>query len=123
MLRVVLTVPGVQEQVAVHGDAEIVTPVQIAVPLSLKVTVPARPAVAVSVTAVPNVAVVAFEGSATETVVLPRAAPSWVLKEFVEPVFAVFTCAVAVAPALSPVTVTDPLVLEIDPAEVEIVHV
>jgi hypothetical protein len=71
MLGVVPTVPGVQEQVAVHGDAEIATPVQMAVPLSLKVTVPARVAVAVNVTAVPKVAVVAFEGSATETVVVP----------------------------------------------------
>jgi hypothetical protein len=53
MFRVVPTVPGVHEQVAVHGEAEMATDVQIAVPLSLKVMVPACGAVAVTTTAVP----------------------------------------------------------------------
>jgi hypothetical protein len=53
MFRVVPTVPGVHEQVAVHGDAKIETEVQIAVPLSLNVTVPAWAAVAVKITAIP----------------------------------------------------------------------
>ena len=70
-MLLVPTVPGVHEQVAVQGDVEIATDVQIAVVPSLKVTAPARAAVAVNVTAVPKVAVVAFEGSATETVVVP----------------------------------------------------
>ena len=52
-----------------------------------------------------------------------KAAPSCVLNELVEPVFDVLTCAVAVAPAESPVTVTvDPL-RDIEPAFVETVQV
>jgi hypothetical protein len=77
------TIPGVHEHVAVHGDAVIETDEQIAVEPSLKVTVPACAAVAVSVTAVPNVAVVALPSSATEIDVDPNAVPSMELKRLV----------------------------------------
>ena len=71
-MLLVPTVPGVQEQVAVQGEMDTATEVQIAVVPSLKVIAPARDAVAVSVTAVPKVAEVALEGRATETVVVPK---------------------------------------------------
>ena len=118
MLRVVLTVSGVQEQVAVHGDVEIVTPVQMAVPLSLKVTGPALVAVAVNVTAVPKVAVVAFEGSATETVVVPcDEVPVTVAVPSVYPLRVLVTVTVAEELTPSLVTVISPFAsIETDPA-------
>ena len=68
VILLVATFPGVQLHVAVHGDKEIDTAPQpvITVPLSLKATDPAIEAVAVKVTVVPYVAVVAFPGNATE---------------------------------------------------------
>ena len=52
---------------AVNGEAEIATEVQIEVLPCLKVTVPAWSAVAVNTTAVPTVAVVALLARATLT--------------------------------------------------------
>jgi hypothetical protein len=60
-------VPGVHEQVAVQGDADIDTLEQRAVEPSLNVTVPAIEAVAVKVIAVPTVALVALPARATVT--------------------------------------------------------
>jgi len=119
-MLLVPTVPGVQEQVAVQGEMDTATEVQIAVVPSLKVMTPARDAVAARVTAVPKVAEVALEGRATETVVVPKVEfPVTVAVPSEYPLRVLVTVTVAEELTPSPVTVIKPLAsMETEPAEV-----
>jgi hypothetical protein len=109
VIELVFTLEGVQEHVAVHGETNIATDEHIVVESALNVTAPARSAVAVNVTATSYVAVVAFDGRATETLVKVKADPSCVLLAFVKPDLLEVTVTVLAAPFDRSKTVTMPL--------------